>query len=112
MIGNDLLLWMSARGSGSWAQFRAAVERLVPDSEPTDDDVEREDSDQSKLPLYQSLRLNFERLGFAEFFGASGGEEWRVAPPVLVIAHSKTRQTGFLTGARSDAIMRRIQTTI
>jgi hypothetical protein len=112
VIGNDLLLWMSARGSGSWVQFRAAVERLVPGAIPADDGAEREDSDQSKLPLYQTLRLNFERLGFAEFFAASGEEEWRVAPPVLVIAQSATRQTGFLTGARSDSLMRRIQTTL
>ena len=30
---NDLLLWLSAKGEGSWAQFRAAVERLHVDAE-------------------------------------------------------------------------------
>lgn len=111
MIGNDLLRWMSARGSGSWQQFRAAVERLVPDSAPADEGADRDDFDPTKLAIHQTLRLNLERLGFAEFFGAAGEGEWRVAPPVLVIGQFGARQAGLLTGARSDNLMRRIEAT-
>jgi hypothetical protein len=100
---------MSARGSGSWAQFRAAVERLVPDSGSSDEGSDKDDVDPSTLSLHQTLRLNLERLGFAEFFGAAGDEEWRVAPPVLVVGRFGGRQAGFLTGARSDAVMQRIE---
>ena len=108
MIGNDLLRWMSARGSGSWAQFRAAVERMGPNSPAADENGDADDVDSSQLSLYQTLRLNFERLGFAEFFGAAGEDEWRVAPPILVIGQFGARRAGFLTGARSDSLTRRI----
>lgn len=107
---NDLLVWMSARCSGSWSQFRTAVERLVVAPVVADDDDEGNDSDRSSLPIYQQLRLNLERLGYAEFFGATG-DEWRVSPPVLVFGESGTGQTGFVTGARSDGLVRRIETT-
>lgn len=108
MIGNDLLRWMSARGSGSWAQFRAAVDRLAREIADGDDGGDRDDLDVSKLSLHQQLRLNFERLGFAEFFAADD-EEWRVAPAVLVTGQFGVRQAGLLCGARSDDLLRRIQ---
>lgn len=110
MSAGHLLTWMSARGSGSWPQFRTAVNQLVVPPVVGADDDETDDSDRSTLSIYQQLRLNFERLGFAEFFGAAGDEEWRVAPPVLVIGPSDAGQTGFVTGARSDSLMRRVET--
>jgi hypothetical protein len=107
VIGNDLLRWMSARGSGSWAQFRAAVDRLTREIAGADYDGDRDDLDASRLSLYQQLRLNFERLGFAEFFGDE--EKWRVAPPVLVTGQFGARQAALLCGARSDDLLRRIE---
>jgi hypothetical protein len=67
------MLWMSARGSGSWpSKFRAAVEELhvAGGGEATEDD--RSATDQFALPLYQELRLNLRRLGHAEFFARAG----------------------------------------
>lgn len=109
MSGNHLLQWMSARGAGSWAQFRAAVDRLSRGAASTDEEGgDRDDTDGSRLSLHQQLRLNFERLGFAEFF--MGGEEtWRVAPPVLAIGRFGAVQAGLLCGARSDALLRKIE---
>jgi len=110
MSVNDLLLWMSARGGGSWAQFRAAVERLYrSDPEMDEDDNDAEASDPAALPLYQELRLNLERFGFAEFFSATTDHDWRVTPPVLAVSQAANAYTGFIIGARSDRLIRRVE---
>ena len=104
---------MSARGQGSWTQFRSTVEclwRSTSESPERADDAEAGDS--SALPLHQSLRLNLERLGFAEFFGPREDREWRVAPPVLAVTPAGSGYTGFIVGARSDALLHRIRTAI
>ena len=74
---NDLLLWMSARGKGSWSQFRAAVEELhMAEQENTAPTVEEEEpTARAGLPLHQSLRLNLERLAHAEFFAGADGDD-------------------------------------
>lgn len=104
MSANSLLLWMSARKHGSWAQFRAAVEEL---HIGTDIEVEGESDDapdQFALPLYQTLRFNLQRVGHAEFFaGAGDGAEWRVAPPALAITQQAHGWRGVVAGARSLA---------
>lgn len=107
MTADSLLLWMSARGSGSWQQFRAAVEEMNLDS----DDLVPEESDDPGaygLPLYQLLRLNLQRLGHAEFFGGANGADWRIVPPVLAISGRGTDSLGVLVGARSPASLRRL----
>ena len=111
MSGNDLLLWMSARGSGSWTQFRTAVERLYrSDGNAMADSDDTVPADSVGLPLYQDLRLNLERFGFAEFFSVSGGYEWRVTPPVLAVTRMERSYIGFIIGARSDKSIRRLAT--
>lgn len=109
MSANSLLLWMSARRQGSWAQFRAAVEELhlVADAEI---DGEGDDApDQFALPLYQTLRFNLQRVGHAEFFaGADEGSEWRVTPPVLAVSRHARGWLGVVAGARSPSFMDRL----
>jgi hypothetical protein len=110
VTANELLLWMSARGQGSWSQFRAAVEEL--------DIAEREDTlpveaddgpgGRPSLPLHQSLRLNFQRLAHAEFFVGAGGDDWRVTPPSLSIVPHGPCWLAVVTGARSDRLLRRL----
>lgn len=111
MSATDLLLWMSARSSGSWSQFRAAVERYVAEPASSDDDEDGGEEDSTDTRLPQTLKFNFEGLGYAEFNRAAGDKEWRIAPPVLIIAQRGDRHRGFLTGARSDLLLRRIDDT-
>ncbi len=110
MSANSLLMWMSARRQGSWAQFRAAVEELHVGA---DDEVKGEDddaSDQFALPFYQMLRFNLQRVGHAEFFaGAGDGAEWRVTPPALAVTQHARGWLGIVVGARSLALMERLR---
>ncbi len=106
MNPNALLLWMSARGEGSWQQFRAAVEELhLPSETPS----QAEDDEESPgLSGHWRLRLNLQRLGHAEFAAGAGGPDWRVTPPTLALHQGSSGAFGVLIGARSDALMARI----
>jgi hypothetical protein len=110
MTANKLLLWMSARGQGSWQQFRAAIEQLHISESESDDKQGAEDDarDTHVLPLYQGLRLNLQRLGHAEFFAGAGSNEWRVAPPSLAATKQLDGWLGIVAGARSPSVLRRI----
>ena len=106
MNPNALLLWMSARGEGSWQQFRTAVEELhLTNEEP---DMLDDDTESSGLPGYWRLRLNMQRFGHAEFAAGAAEADWRVAPPTLAMHQRPARVFGVLVGARSDALMARI----
>jgi hypothetical protein len=108
MTADSLLVWMSARGSGSWQQFRAAVEDLhLADCDRSPEDMD--DTAAVGLPLYQLLRLNVQRVGHAEFFGGAGDAEWRIVPPTLAIAGREPSTLGILVGARSPSLMRRLE---
>lgn len=110
MTANELLLWMSARGHGSWSQFRAAIEELhITEQENAPPAVEGEESaERVSLPLHQSLRLNLQRLAHVEFFAGADGDDWRVTPPSLSVTHHGARSLAVMTGARSDALLRRL----
>jgi hypothetical protein len=108
---DELLLWLSARKQGSWAQFKGAAEEL----HTPEDDASREEPAETEeergrdaLPLYQRLRLHLERLGHVEFFAAGCEDGWRVAPPVLAVNQEKCGWTGILCGARSDRLLARL----
>lgn len=110
MSVNSLLLWMSARRHGSWAQFRAAVEELhleaAVEAEGEGDDT----PDQFSLPLYQTLRFNLQRVGHAEFFaGAGDGTEWRVTPPSLAVTQHEHGWLGVVVGARLVSLTDRLR---
>lgn len=109
MSANLLLLWMSARCQGSWQQFRGAVEELHLDENGIGQEEKEEDrTDQSALPLYQTLRLNLQRLGHAEFFTGAAGSDWRVTPPSLALTQHPRGCLGILAGARTDELMRKL----
>ncbi len=110
MSANSLLLWMSARRHGSWAQFRTAVEELHLGTDVQVDGEDDDAPDQFALPLYQALRFNLQRVGHAEFFaGAGEGADWRVTPPALAITQHARGWLGVLAGARSIATMERLR---
>lgn len=111
MSANSLLLWMSARRHGSWAQFRAAVEELHLGASVEIEGEGDDAPDQFALPLYQTLRFNLQRVGHAEFFaGAGEGAEWRVTPPALAITSHARGYLGVVVGARSLALTDRLRT--
>lgn len=108
MTADSLLVWMSARGSGSWQQFRAAVEELQLAESKASATADAEDTGAYGLPLYQLLRLNVQRLGHAEFFTGANAAEWRIVPPALAISGRGPDALAVLTGARSPSMMRRL----
>lgn len=109
MSANSLLLWMSARRHGSWAQFRAAVEELHLEADVEAEGEGDDALDQFALPLYQTLRFNLQRVGHAEFFaGAGEGAEWRVTPPSLAVTRHACGWLGVVAGARSVSLTDRL----
>jgi hypothetical protein len=101
---------MSARGQGSWSQFRAAVEELhIAERESAVLEVEDEEpAGRESLPIHQSLRLNLQRLAHAEFFAGADADDWRVTPPCLSFMRHGTRWLAVVTGARSDRLLGRL----
>ena len=107
MIANTLLSWLSAKGSGTWTRFRAALEELQ-ESEEIDDasgNTDTEDPNRGDFPIYHQFRQTFERLGHAEFFRHDFPNGWRVVPPTLVSVSDRSKAIGFLCGARTDELI-------
>lgn len=98
MNANHLLFWASALGSGSWHQFKCAVERLH-----FEDRQQEEEEDQKGFPLYQQARLNLQRLGHVEFNGREA--DWQVVPPVFAIVQQEGQARAVLCGARSEPLL-------
>jgi len=102
MTHNELLFWLSARQSGSWVQFRSAVDGLqLADSGEGN-------SERSEFPLHQRLRFNLQSLGHVEFDARECEGGWRVAPPTLAANHLPDRVIAVLCGARSPKLLKRI----
>lgn len=98
MNANHLLFWASALRSGSWHQFKCAVERLHLESQESN-----AQEDDGGLPLHQELRFNLQRLGHVEFNAQE--DEWRVVPPVFAVAQQGDRARAVLCGARSERLL-------
>ena len=111
MNPNDLLLWLSAKKSGTWSRYRAAVDELQIFEEKSNDDEDLGEDvpDNTSLAIHHRLRLNLERLGHAEFFRKDSKSGWCVVPPILVCSASKVGATGILCGARTDHILAQLQ---
>ena len=109
---DHLLLWLSAKGSGSWSQFRGAVEGLLANqtNESRDSDEEKADSgaNHSVLPVHQQIRFELQRLGHVEFsWNEQGQGSWRVVPPTIALLPNR-RDKGILCGARSPDLIARL----
>jgi hypothetical protein len=103
MTPNELLIWLSARREGSWAQFRGAIEAL---------DVANSGADETEdtpLPLHQRVRFNLERLGHVEFDAEGCEDGWRVVPPALAISGHSQEARAVLCGARTPKLLERIE---
>ena len=93
MAMNALLLWMSARQSGSTGSFRSKVIELG---------LTRGRS------THRVVQWNLEKLGHAEFGQASAGTGWRVAPPILAAGDPMRSPSAVLCGARTPALLDRL----
>lgn len=112
MSANELLLWMSARGQGSWQQFRTAVEELRLGESNNLGGNDDDGPDRFALPLYQALRLNLQRIGHAEFFAGAGDFDWRVTPPSLAVVQHTRGWLGIVVGARSLKLLQRLHAAV
>jgi hypothetical protein len=104
---DHLLLWLSAKRTGSWAQFRGAVEELhIQGEERALDDLDPSGPD-FDLPVYQQARLALQRLGHVEFRPSEAVYSWRVVPPSMALLPGISAR-GLLCGARSAALVERL----
>lgn len=106
---NGLLLWLSAKGEGSWSQFRAAVEELhVPDDaiENTQEADDHETASE-EFPVHQTVRLILQRLGHVEFHSNAAQRRWRVVPSSLALLPNAPAPgaVGILCGARGPRLL-------
>lgn len=85
---NELLLWMSARRSGSQQSLRAKVAELRP-------------GHPRGSATFRQAEWDFSSLGHAEFGAAADGPNWRIAPPVLAASGYAGPCRAVLCGARS-----------
>ena len=104
---DHLLLWLSARGAGSWSQFRAAVEKLHVQRQPNLEDDAEAERPGSDLPVYHEVRFTLQRLAHVEFRPGDAGHAWRVVPPSLAFMPGRGA-CGLLCGARSVALLERL----
>lgn len=104
---NNLLLWLSARNEGSWAQFRAAVEELhVTDAEVHTEDADDQAGRPSGFPVYRQAQFSLSTLCHVEFLA---DDAWRVVPPVFAVTASEAgKSVAVLCGARTPAVLQRV----
>jgi hypothetical protein len=88
---NELLLWMSVRGSGSRSSFRAKV-------------AERDDGHTRTAAAHRLAEWDLSRLGHAEFEPDADRAGWRIAPPVLAAGDYQGPWRGILCGARTPSL--------
>lgn len=92
---NELLLWMSARRSGSAQSFRARAAGLQPLGGRTG----------RGSSAHWQASWGLSKLGHAEFAEAAGGLGWRVTPPVLAAGDFYGAPRAILCGARTNGIV-------
>ena len=107
MNPNELLLWLSATGDGTWSRCRAALDELAVAETPANptENTDENSPAASRLSQHVRIRLNFERLGHAEFFRHDFPTGWRVVPPTLVSMPGGTGVRGVLCGARTNQLL-------
>ena len=90
---NEILLWMSARRSGSAESFRSKVAELglVGGRSPQ-----------------RIVQWNLGNLGHAEFEPRAGDDGWRIAPPVIAAGDPCRGGKAFLCGARTAPMLARL----
>lgn len=93
MSVNNLLLWMSARRSGSWGQFRSMVEDM--------------DLCTGDWP-YQRIRMALTSLSHAVFSANGGALQWTTPAPSMARACGINEPTAVLRGARTVPLLSRI----
>lgn len=109
MNANELLLWLSARGSGTWDRYRSTVDELQA-AEQQDGDAEDaidQGAGYNGFPIHHRLRSILESLGHAEFLRSEG--RWQVVPPTLACITSEDGVLATVCGARTDHLLARME---
>jgi len=88
---NDLLLWMSARGEGSLAAWRAKIAEVMP-GRP------------GATTRHRVAEWHFSQLAHAEF-GEAADNGWRICPPVLAASDPGDAPLAVLCGARTPHVL-------
>lgn len=103
-----LLLWLSCRSQGSWAQFRVAAEEYCIEQDKSEESLDKEAEEHytSDLPIYQHARFALQRLCHVEFLNTEGEKDWRVVPPSVALSNSV--EGGILCGARTTELIERL----
>ena len=111
MNPNELLVWMSAMGEGTWPRYRTALDELSLANLSTESmcDLGENNTESSSLPQHHQFKLNLERLGHAEFFHQDGSSGWRVVPPTVIRIPGQKDTQGILCGARTDQLLSRLR---
>nr|WP_281722995.1 hypothetical protein [Nitrosomonas nitrosa] len=91
---NDLLLWMSVRGSGSAASFRHGAQEYW----------QRSAEGQTRRQSFRTAMWNLDKLGHAEFGASAAGAGWRIAPTVLAVTRAEDRVAAVVCGARPPGL--------
>jgi len=109
MNPDELMLWLSAKGTGTWGRYRSAVEelQLSDDTERSHEDLDEGVPESNGLPVHLRLKLNLERLGHVEFFRGNFPNGWRIVPPTL--ACDDAGSCGVLCGARTDSLLEKFE---
>src|SRR5437660_2189904 len=93
----DLLLyWMTHKGEGSWASFRAAVSELMPSA-----------PDQRRMA--RQLRGILSDMSHVDFF-VDGSQQWQVLPAMLA-GLAIDDSAAILCGARTPELILSLQST-
>jgi hypothetical protein len=111
VTADDVLIWVAARGEGSWSQFRRAVDSIYslnPEGDEHEYEEDFEIRSEHGIPQQILLRENFLRLGHCEFFTHESRYRWRVVPPVLASNEANGIATGILCGARTPKLIEAI----
>lgn len=104
MTPNELLFVLSARGQGSWYQFRSLVGDYV-----DDDGTEQ----QTGLKTHQRIKWSLSRHAHVEFASdRDAADAWRVAPPVLAVTPFGVAFRATLCGARSPELLARLGSAV
>ncbi len=101
MSADNLLLCLSAMGSGSWRQYRKAIDNIFADY---DGDAHGEDGvEVGQMPIRHIVKHNLQVSGHIEFMNGDG-YDWFAVPPTLACHSGAEMSTAVVCGARTEQI--------
>ncbi len=103
---DSLLLLLSAKCEGSWAQFRAAVEALHVPENTGDASVCDGQTPRDGFPIYRQVQFALNALCHVEF---STERVARASPVIAATDYADGRALGILCGERTPGLLQKLQ---